>query len=63
MYYQNETESGQLGGTYSVCGKSAPDSYAEWINCQPYNTADIAQNCAVCAKQNCDINLIIHNGI
>ena len=59
----NETESGQIGGTYSVCGKSAPDSYAEWINCQPYNTADIAQNCAVCSKQNCDINLIIHNGI
>ena len=59
----NETESGKLGGTYSVCGKSAPDSYAEWINCQSYNTADIAQNCAVCAKQNCDINLIIHNGI
>ena len=59
----NESTMGKLGGILSICGKAAPADYAEWMHCKPYNIGEIAENCNVCAKQNCDINLIINNGI
>ena len=52
-----------IGGILSVCGKSIPDSMVRVIKCtKEYNFIKIAQKCSVCAKQNCDIKLVINNG-
>ena len=59
----NENTIRKLGGILSICGKAAPADYAEWMHCKPYNIGEIAENCNVCAKQKCDIKLIINNGI
>lgn len=59
----NESSTGKLGGDLSVCGKAAGTDYARYENCVSYNVAVIAQKCAICAKQSCDMQLIITNGI
>ncbi len=59
----NETAAGKIGGDLSVCGAAAGTDYAKYVNCAPYNVGVIAQKCAKCAKQSCDMQLIITNGI
>ena len=59
----NEVAAGKTGGDLSVCGAAAGTDYARLVNCVPYNVGVIAQKCAKCAKQSCDMQLIITNGI
>lgn len=59
----NEFSTGKMGGDLSICGKAAKTDYAKYENCVPYNVGVIAQKCAKCAKQSCDMLLIITNGI
>lgn len=59
----NETAAGKLGGDLSVCGAAAGTDYAKYVNCVQYDVGVIAQKCAKCTKQSCDMQLIITNGI
>ena len=59
----NEVASNRTGGDLSICGKSAAIDYAKYVSCVLYNIGIIAQKCAKCAKQSCDMQLIITNGI
>lgn len=59
----NESSTGKMGGDLSICGKAAETDYAKYENCVSYNFTVIAQKCAICAKKNCDMYLVITNGI
>ena len=58
----NEIVTGRDGGILAVCGRSAPEKYAQKMGCVPYNLAEISQKCALCSTQICDIKLMLANG-
>ena len=58
----NEIVTDRDGGILAVCGRSAPEKYAQKMGCVPYNLAEISQKCALCSTQICDIKLMLANG-
>ena len=46
---------------YSVCGRAAPDSYAQAMGCQPYSLAKVAELCKNCETNNCNIIFLLDN--
>ena len=46
---------------YSVCGRAAPDNYAQVMGCQPYSLAKVAELCKNCETNNCNIIFLLDN--
>ena len=57
----NEDSGVATGHLFAVKGKLCPTEYYKQFNPQPYNLQQVAEQCSVCAKQNCDIKFITSN--
>ena len=46
---------------YAVCGRAAPDNYAQFMGCSPYSLARVAEVCKNCETNNCNIFFLLDN--